>query len=187
MTDQTNYFTTRLTEAEKHKHPGYASTGLTIPIRKYKNDANGITRAVIDLVKAHGWQAERINSMGRQIDRRKTYTDVVGFQRTIGSIEWIPGTGQKGTADIHASIPLNGSNGFAVSVKIEIKAGKDRQRTEQKEYQQMIQQAGGVYIIVRHIDGFVTWLLENADMTRATWPEPKQHKPLIDPDPQRLI
>jgi hypothetical protein len=63
--------------------------------------------------------------------------------------KWTPGQSTKGTADISATIRGR-------SVKIEIKQ-KDKQSEAQKQYQQAIENAGGVYIIVRDFDSFVEW------------------------------
>ena len=151
----------KLKEAERLKHPNYPEN-LTYPMKTYKlNTANGLTQAVIAWVKAHGYQAERVSTTGRPIDNRKEFTDAVGFRRTIGSIEWIPGTGTRGSADIHASIPLKGSNGFAVSVKIEIKIGKDRLSEAQKKYGEQMELAGGVYLIVKELNDLFQWWDEN--------------------------
>lgn len=105
---------------------------------------------MIAIVKAYGGQAERISSMGRMIDNRKEYVDVVGFRRTVGSIGYIPGTGTKGTADISATIKGR-------SVKIEIKVGRDTQSDVQKEYQADVERAGGVYVIIRTLEQFFGW------------------------------
>ena len=148
---------TKLREQYKLKHPGYPEH-LTLPMRTYRlNTANGLTQAVIAWIKAHGYQAERVSTTGRPIDNRTMVKDCIGRERQIGSIEWIPGTGTRGSADIHASIPLNGSNGFAVSVKIEIKIGKDRLSEAQKKYGEQMELAGGVYLVVKTIDDLLTW------------------------------
>jgi F0F1-type ATP synthase alpha subunit len=97
-----------------------------------------------------GMQAERINTTGRYVENKTTFVDIVGRQRTIGSGKYIKGTGTKGSADISATI-------FGRSIKIEIKYGKDIQSQAQKEYQQSIEQAGGIYIIVRDFDSFLEW------------------------------
>ena len=114
------------------------------------NSANGLTKCVINYLMAQGWQAERINTMGRPVDTRKKYKDVIGQTREVGSITWIPGTGTKGSADISATIRGR-------SVKIEIKFGRDRQSEAQRAYEQDVTAAGGVYIIVRDMDGFLRW------------------------------
>lgn len=157
--EQTLY--AKLKQAYKAKHPNYPDH-LTLPMRTYKlNTANGLTQAVIAWVRAHGYQAERVSTTGRPVDNRKEFIDVVGFRRTIGSIEWIPGTGTKGSADVHCSIPLKGSNGFAVSVKIEIKIGKDRLSEHQKKYGDQMELAGGVYLVVKELNDLFQWWDEN--------------------------
>jgi hypothetical protein len=113
--------------------------------------ANGLTRLIIDWVNMSGYHAERINTMGRVIDKRKNVTDVVGRQKTIGSMTYIPTSGQRGSADI--SCTLAGGK----SVKIEIKIGKDRQSEHQKVYQQQIERSGGIYIIVRSMEDFLNY------------------------------
>lgn len=112
--------------------------------------ANGLTKCVIDFIRLTGGQAERINCTGRYIDKSQTYTDVVGHTRTIGTGQWLPSTGQKGTADISAVI-------LGRAVKIEIKVGKDRQSEAQLEYQAAIENAGGIYLIVRSFEEFSLW------------------------------
>ena len=129
---------------------------------KTDNGANGLTRCIIDWITFNGGQAERINTMGRRVDNRKTITDVMGYTRTVGSVSWQKGTGTKGSADISATIPMqvNGLK-FGVSVKIEVKYGKDRQSEDQKKYESAINEAGGIYVIARNIDEFVEWYEEN--------------------------
>lgn len=111
-----------------------------------------LTRAVIDFLRLSGCQAERINTTGRPIDRRRTYVDVCGNVRQIGGIEWIPTAGQRGSADISAVI-----DGRAV--KIEIKQN-DLQSPAQKVYQENIEKAGGIYLIVRSFQSFYDWYQE---------------------------
>ena len=121
-----------------------------------ENGANALTRCVIDWINFSGGQAERISTTGRPIDKTQTSTDVIGRQRTIGSIEWIPGTGTKGSSDISASIiPKSGK--YAASVKIEIKYSKDKMSENQKKYEAKINSSGGVYLVVNKFDDFVIW------------------------------
>ena len=122
-----------------------------IPAPKYSDKtANGLTKCIVEFLLLNGWQAERINTMGRVIDNRKQVTDVIDRTRTIGSTKYIPTTGTKGSADISATIKGR-------SVKIEVKVGKDRQSQAQKKYQEMIEKAGGVYIIARDFESFYDW------------------------------
>ena len=116
--------------------------------------ANGLTKLVIKWIELHGGQAERINTMGRMVDKRKIVTDVLGRKGMIGSMSYIPTTGTKGSADVSAVVQGR-------SYKIEIKYGKDRQSDAQKAYEQSITSAGGVYLIVRTMDQFVQWWDEN--------------------------
>lgn len=117
---------------------------------------NGLTKCVLHFLKLKGHQAERISCEGRIIDNRKTYTDSVGYRRTIGSIERVKSSGQRGTADISATI-------IGRSVKIEIKNAltHDRQRTVQKKYQAEIEASGGIYAIVTSFAQFLNWYYAN--------------------------
>lgn len=139
-------------EAARRKFPEIPPEWLAP--RKYRDDsANGLTRCIIHFLRFKGQQAERINNTGRLIDNQRTFTDVVGKNRIIGEKKWIKGTGTKGTADISAIIA-------GKSVKIEVKIGSDRQSTAQKEYQQQVEQAGGVYIVARTFEDFYNWFTE---------------------------
>ena len=152
-------------------HPGYPMH-LPMKCNITPNSTNGLEKCIVWWIRSHGWQAERVKVMGRPIDNRKTVTDVVGIQRTIGSVQYIKSTGQKGSADISATIPLKVSNGYGVKCAIEVKWGKDRIRPDQLEYKRQIEAAGGVYIIVKTWDDFLAWFNYIADFTRArdTWP-----------------
>ena len=110
----------------------------------YRDDnSNDLTRCVIDWINFNSYQAERINSTGRQINIK-------------GQNKWIPGSQTTGTADISATI-----KGRSVKIEIKCKATGDRyQSEEQKQYQLMIERAGGVYIIVRDFQGFYDWYLK---------------------------
>jgi hypothetical protein len=139
-----------LTDEAWRKHPNHRRD-LTMPIKHYEvTKANGLTQAVIAVIRCTGYQAERINTTGRQIDNRKEFTDVVGIRRTVGSLTWIPGTGTKGSADISATIQGR-------SVKIEIKIGRDRQSQAQLDYQSDVERAGGIYIIIKTLEDFFQW------------------------------
>lgn len=101
---------------------------------KYRDDtANGLTKCIISFIQLKGGQAERISNTGRNYKGK-----------------WIYGTGTNGTADISATIQ-------GKSVKIEIKIGKDRQSEAQKQYQTMIERAGGIYVIAKDFTGFLEW------------------------------
>jgi len=131
----------------RKKHP-------TLPekyrsVRNYNTrTANGLTRAIIDFLRFSKWQAERINCSGRPLDNTKIITDVLGDSRRVGSVKWLPTSGQRGTADISATIQ-------GKSVKIEVKIGRDRQSDYQKQYQEQIERSEGIYIIVSDFENFL--------------------------------
>lgn len=131
------------------KHPSIRPELLPYPKFSDKT-ANELTRSIIHFLQLKGHQAERITVTGRPIDKRQTFTDVLGRSRTIGRMTWIPGTGTKGSADISAIIQ-------GKSVKIEVKTGRDRQSEYQKEYQKKIESAGGIYVIVSSFEQFYNW------------------------------
>ena len=115
-----------------------------IPKTVYKDStANGLTKAICDYINLHGYQAERINTMGVAREKKTTAGKVIG-------VTWTKGTSTAGSADISATIKGR-------SVKIEVKIGKDRQSEAQKRYQENIERAGGVYYIARNFDDFVEW------------------------------
>ena len=112
--------------------------------------ANGLTKAIVKWINLNGYQAERISTSGRWVDNSKVVTDVLGNSKKIGSGKYIKGSGTKGSADISATIKGR-------SVKIEVKYGRDVQSDVQKQYQEMIEKAGGVYFIAKTFDEFVLW------------------------------
>jgi hypothetical protein len=125
---------------------------IALPKTEYNDkSANGLTKCVKDFLVFSGHHAERINTMGTPRDQRKTVTDVIGRRKTIGSIVWTKGTGTKGSADIHSEInvTINGQR-IPISVKWEVKIGKDRQSKDQKEYESKV----GNYFIVKSFDDF---------------------------------
>ena len=149
MTKQNKLILTQLAlTALKERYPSFPDHAIPIP--KYSDiTANGLTKCVIDFLNYSGHQAERISSMGRMIDKRKDSIDVMGNKRVIGSMQYIKGTSTNGTADISSII--NGK-----SVKIEIKIGADRQSKAQKDYQIATEKAGGIYLITKTFDEFMT-------------------------------
>ena len=120
-------------------------------IHEYKPaKANGLTRCIKDFIEFNGGQAERISVTGRMVDNTKVVSDVMGHRRIVGSVSYQKSSMTRGSADISATI--NGR-----SVKIEIKIGKDRQSDAQKKYEQSIERAGGIYLIVHTLADFVNW------------------------------
>ena len=122
-----------------------------IPLTDWKDtSANGLTKCIIFWINANGGQAERISNQGQYRAGKKIEVGTGEIQYTTElKGKWTPGQGTKGTADISATIRGR-------SVKIEVKQ-KDKQSEVQKQYQQSIESAGGVYQIVRDFDSFVQW------------------------------
>ena len=123
-----------------------------IPLTDWKDtSANGLTKCIIFWINANGGQAERISNQGQYRAGKKIEvgTGEIQYTKELKG-KWTPGQGTKGTADISATIRGR-------SVKIEVKYGKDVQSDAQKQYQEMIERAGGVYILARDFDTFVEW------------------------------
>ena len=136
-------------ESEITKYPSFKGKEHLLPPPKFNDTtANGLTKTIIKFIQMIGGQAERVSSMGRMIDNRKVSTDVLGRQRTIGTMKYIPGTSTNGTADISAIYK-------GISFKIEVKIGADRQSEAQKKYQKDVERAGAVYIIAKDFDNFI--------------------------------
>lgn len=128
----------RLLEELKHKEKSSRSTmpPSYIPRTKYSDDdANSLTTAIIDYIDLIGGWATRISVEGRYIEKLGT--------RVRSSVK-------RGTADIHAV--YRGKH-----LSIEVKIGKDRQSEEQKEIEQEIISAGGLYFIARNFQDFYDW------------------------------
>jgi len=118
-----------------------------IPLSNWKDDsANALTQCITAFINLSGYQAERINTMGVYREGKKIQ---VGENTRQLKGTWTPSTSTKGSADISATIRGR-------SVKIEVKQ-KDKQSEVQKQYQQSIEKAGGVYVIFRNFDDFIIW------------------------------
>jgi hypothetical protein len=134
-------------ESMLESYPNVPKYAISAPKFEDKT-ANGLTKCVKEFLELSGYQAERINTMGRPIDNRKQVTDVIGRTKTIGSMTWGKSTATKGSADISATI-------HGRSIKIEVKIGNDRQSEDQKVYQANIEKSGGQYWIVKNFDDFI--------------------------------
>lgn len=117
-----------------------------------KKPSNRLTNQIVDFFKLLGHQAERINTMGVMRDNRKVVTDVLGNRKMIGSTEWTRGGTTPGSADISATV-------YGMAVKIEVKIGRDSQSKKQAEYQQAVEQAGGIYYVAKDFQSFYEWVL----------------------------
>ena len=129
--------------------PDYA-----IPTPRFKDKtANELTRSIIKWLQLNGHQAERISVEGRVINTRKIVVDGIGRRKMIGSITRVKSSAQRGSADISATV-------YGRSVKIEAKIGRDQQSDVQKQYQQSIEAAGGIYLIASNFQTFYEWYFQ---------------------------
>jgi len=77
-----------------------------------------------------------------------------GKMKTIGNMYHWTGSlvriafGVKGGADITGLLTL--PNGHGIRVEIEVKVGKDGQSMQQRKFQKMIENMGGIYILARN-------------------------------------
>lgn len=135
-------------EAYRRAHPTIPEAAV-VPTKHRDDTANGLTRCIIRYLQLKGWQSERVNTIGRPVDTRKTF-DVAGCQRQVGTLRWGKSTSTPGSADISATIAGR-------SVKIEVKIGRDRQSAEQRAYAEAVERAGGLYVVARTFEEFVGW------------------------------
>lgn len=114
---------------ERYKNvPEYALSKMNV-----KQNANGLTQAIINWLTLNNHFATRVSSAGRYLTREKIY---------------IPSTTRKGSADIHAII-----NGIHVSV--EVKIGKDKMSEAQIKMKAEIERAGGCYYVAKDFESFL--------------------------------
>jgi hypothetical protein len=139
----------------KAKHPTIDER--FIPLTAWNdNTANGLTKCIVSFINMSGGYAERINTTGIY-QAAKTVKDLDGISRTIGKGKWRKSGSTNGSADVSSTIPLVINNiEVGVSVKWEVKIGKDRQSDAQKEYENNTKIAGGYYFIVKNFDEFLS-------------------------------
>ena len=152
-------------EAYRREHPTIPESAV-VPTKHRDDTANGLTRCIIRYLQFKGHQAERINTMGRPIDTRRTY-NVAGCLRQVGSLRWGKSTSTAGSADISAVV-------FGRAVKVEVKIGADRQREAQRCYQSAVERAGGLYFIAKDFNTFVEWL-DDAFKDEMTYGESRNY------------
>lgn len=107
--------------------------------------ANGLTRCVIDFIRLHGGDAQRINTTGT-------------MRKINGQMKWTHSGMRRGTADVHAIIKSK-------AVSIEIKIGRDKMSKAQQEERERIERAGGMYFVARDMPGFIAWYRQHFQNT----------------------
>ena len=127
-----------------------------LSIESYTNrtPANKLTAQIIDFLNfLPACYATRVNTMGVYRDDKKSYTNVGGATRTVGTGAYTPSGSTKGAADISSTV-------FGKRVEIEIKIGADRQSPDQKRFQKFIESSYGVYYIARDFQEFYQWFIQ---------------------------
>lgn len=130
-------------QRERERTPLYPDK-YRVPPKYEVTTANGLTKAIIDLIDLVGGWATRISTEGRTITTKRVTHGVFGATSAMEA-KRIPSSTKLGTADIHAVV-----SGRHLS--IEVKVGRDRQSERQLEVEQRIRQAGGIYIIASDFD-----------------------------------
>jgi hypothetical protein len=138
-------------ENNRRRFPSLPDAARVVPAYTDKN-TKGLTKCITDYVRLKGYHLERTGCEGRILDQRQTFTDCIGKTRTIGTIKRIKTSSQRGTSDLKAII-----NGKFIAIEIKCKATNDRQSQVQKEYQQQVENSGGVYLIASSFNQFYTW------------------------------
>lgn len=145
-------------EDAKKKYPNTPYLERTVPSYSDKNTKE-LTKAVIDLLKFNGYHVERTGCEGRTIDKRQTVTDILGNTRTIGSLQRVYSSSQRGTSDLKAII-----KGKFIAIEIKCKATNDRQSEYQKQYQKEVEKSGGIYLIVPTFLEFYEWFTKYTEV-----------------------
>jgi hypothetical protein len=139
-----------LIEDSKMKYPSVPEYARVVNVPTI-NSANSLTKAIKLFIILNGDQCERVSTTGRWVDDSKVYQDVIGRNVVVGGGKYIKGSGTKGSADLHSTIRIKE---YGVSVKWEVKWGKDTQKPHQKKYQQQVEKAGGLYYVVKTFEDF---------------------------------
>lgn len=134
---------TKTDEVEKYQRRITVILGLSggykMKTNAYKGDnANGLTRAIIDWLTFNGRYANRINVQGQV---RKGRLELAGGNYTEKT-HYTPSTTNKGTADISAIV--NGQHW-----SIEVKIRKDKISMSQLKEMERVTKGGGVYFVAR--------------------------------------
>ena len=135
-------------DAYRKAHP-MIPAAAAVPTKHRDDTANGLTRCILRYLTLSGWQAERINTMGRPIGLSRR-TCGAGHTPRPGVLRWGKSTSTRGSADLSATTAGR-------SVKIEVKVGRDRQSEAQRAYARAVEQAGGLYVVARDLEQFVAW------------------------------
>lgn len=124
---------------KRKRYPNVPERHLVKPKFLVK-DTNSLTKAVLRCLELHGCYVTRVQSQGQ-------------WNPALG--RFTQSTTKRVTADLHAVV-----NGRHVS--IEIKWGRDRLSTSQKATAKHVENAGGLYVVVKDYDAFWAWFEQHA-------------------------
>ena len=117
-----------------------------------KNKERRELKRIAKYIELKGGICSITDSSAKRIDKTMNYVDSVGFNRTIGSVEFRKNTDfEVGHSDLTATI--NGQAHY-IELKRVYKSGKDRQSEAQKAFQSKVTKAGAIYLIVNSFEDF---------------------------------
>lgn len=131
----------------ERKSPSMPANYIVANKFKEKN-ANDIEKAIEKFASLVGFLAERTKTQGRLM--QATYKDTAMGRLQTSKEKFVTSTSRKGSSDI--KIILSGQ-----FIACEIKFGNDRQRPDQKKYQEDVERNGGIYLIVKTFEDFLIW------------------------------
>lgn len=131
----------------ERKSPSMPANYIVANKFKEKN-ANDIEKAIEKFASLVGFLAERTKTQGRLM--QASYKQTAMGRVQTSKEKFVPSTSRKGSSDI--KIILAGQ-----FIACEIKFGNDRQRTDQKKYQEDVERNGGIYLIVKTFEDFLIW------------------------------
>jgi len=108
---------------------------------------------IVAVLKSHGADPHKAPDRGRRVDKTQVVSDVVGFQKQIGSVIWAKDSRVKvGRADITCF--FNGVNGIGM-YNLEVKVGKDRPSKLQLAEKLRAESNGEFWFWVKTLDDFL--------------------------------
>lgn len=119
---------------------------------------NGLRRAIINFMLWNGHHLEATNTMGVPVKKfAPKFSLMTGqVEQVNNGFEWRKGSGMTGSSDAKGHIRHH-NHRYGIPLYVEIKYAKDTMSDEQEEYQQKVESTGGVYVIAKTIEGFITW------------------------------
>ena len=145
-------------EDGKKRHPNMPAHAIAVNVWTTAKPEKRELRRICKFIELSGGIANITDSSAVRIDNRKSYVDSVGFNRTIGSVEFRKNPNFKaGHSDISAV--WHGAALF-IELKRIYSKGKDSQSKLQKVFEESVTQSGGTYVIVHSFEHFYEWATE---------------------------